>query len=164
MPWLREGSDALLAALTALDPDAPTWHPFPVEPKRAGMWRRRQAQEASVHRWDAQRAIGMTPSIDPAFAEDGVDEYWTVMLPRMLLRQQRATPPTRLAITLTDTGGRWTVDGSSGLPVVGPVDADAVLEADAETMLLRLWGRPADEIVVHGDERVAAEWLALGGA
>ena len=163
-PWLREGSVALLEALEALDPDAPTWHPFPVEPKRAGLWRRRQAQEASVHRWDAQRAIGMTPHIDAAIAEDGVDEYWTVMLSRMLLREQRRTPATRLAITLTDTGGRWTIDGSSGLPVAGPGDADAVLEGDAESMLLRLWGRPAGEIGVHGDADVAAEWLALGGA
>ena len=164
--YVREGSVRLLDALGGLDPDAPTWHPFPVEPKVAGLWRRRQGQEAFVHRWDAEHAIGRMPVLDAAFAHDGVDEYWTVMLPRMLIREGRSTPPTRIGIVSVDTGGRWCVDGSSGLPVVLPSDADVdvQLASTAETMLLRLWGRPCGEVLVEGDRAVADGWLALGGA
>ncbi len=164
--WLRNGSDRLLAALSALDPAAPTWHPFPVEPKVAGLWPRRQAQEASVHRWDAQRAIGMAPTIDAAFAADGIDEYWTIMLPRMLSREHLFTPSTRIAVQTVDTGHRWVVDGASGVPVVVQGDATVrgELHGTAESVLLRLWGRPADGVEVHGDADVVAEWLALGGA
>ncbi|MFM2078344.1 MAG: hypothetical protein RJA49_2234 [Actinomycetota bacterium] len=165
--WVRAGSTRLLTALDAVDPDAPTWHPFPVEPKLAGLWRRRQAHEASVHRWDAERAAGGSPTIDAAFAADGVDEYWTVMLPRMLQREQRRTPASTVAVTLADTGQRWAVDGGSGLPVLLPAGApaDAEFTADAASALLRWWGRPVHvEPVIAGDPSVMDAWLQLGGA
>ena len=50
--WLRAGAAELTEALRAIDPEAPTWHPFLV-PKVAGVWPRRQAHETSIHRWDA---------------------------------------------------------------------------------------------------------------
>ena len=164
--WLRVGADRLLGELQALDHHAPTWHPFPVEPKVAGLWPRRQAQEASVHRWDAQHAIGLAPTIDPALAADGVDEYWTYMLARMLIREQRSTPPTRIAVRTTDTGQRWAVDGSSGMPVSLRVDepVQAEISGTAEALLLRLWGRPTDGVVAEGDAAVIDGWLSLGGS
>jgi uncharacterized protein (TIGR03083 family) len=164
--WVRTGADRLLGELHLLDPAAPTWHPFPVEPKVAGLWPRRQAQEASVHRWDAQQAIGMHPTIDASFAADGVDEYWTVMLLRMLTRERAATPATRIAVQSTDTGHRWAIDGTSGLPALLAADApvQAELSAPAATLLLRLWGRPSGPVETGGDSAVLDEWLALGGA
>jgi uncharacterized protein (TIGR03083 family) len=164
--WLRSGSARLLDALLSLDPALPTWHPFPVAPKVAGLWRRRQAQEASVHRWDAERAAGGNPTIEPGFAADGIDEYFTVMLPRVLLREGRRTPASRLAVAVTDTATRWVVDGSTGLPALLPsgVEAEAEIRGDAASVLLRLWGRPADGIELDGARAVAEDWLALGGA
>ncbi len=164
--WVRLGADRLLGALEQLDPDGPTWHPFPVEPKRAGLWRRRQAQEASVHRWDAQHAIGMEATFDAEFAADGVDEYWTVMLPRMLIRERRETPGTRISVHSTDTGHRWSIDGNGALPVLlpdgSPVDGE--LQGTAASLLLRLWGRPSGDVEIRGDADVVHGWLALGGA
>jgi uncharacterized protein (TIGR03083 family) len=164
--WIRDGADRMLTLLAATDPSAPTWHPFLVEPKVAGLWRRRQAQEASVHRWDAEHAIGQTAVIAADLAADGVDEYWTVMLPRMLTREERATPATTIAVELTDTGERWVVRGDSGLPVLDPeAQPVAVVRGDAESVLLALWGRPtARPLVVSGDSDALAVWLALGGA
>ena len=164
--WLRGGSARLIATLAATDPGSPTWHPFPAVPKVAGVWRRRQAHEASVHRWDAERAAGGRPTIEREFAADGVDEYWTVMLPRMIGRERRRTPASTLAVQLTDIDVRWVVDGSSGAPVVGAADSPAAeLRGDAQSVLLRLWGRPTDNpIDISGDAAVAEEWLALGGA
>ena len=165
--WLRAGADRLLVALHELDPEGPTWHPFPVEPKLAGLWRRRQAQEASVHRWDAQRAIGLSPTIEAHFADDGVDEYWGVMLPRMLSRESRPVPASVIGVSLTDTGHQWTIDGRSGsVQVSADAVAPAELRGTAEAVLLRLWGRPVPDgaVTVSGDGEVAAAWLALGGA
>ncbi len=164
--WVRTGGARMIEMLAAIDPDAPTWHPFPVEPKVAGLWRRRQAQEASVHRWDAERAAGGSPTIEASFAADGVDEYWTVMLPRMLVRERRTSPTSTLAVEVTDAGQRWVVDGSHGSPTLLASDhpADATLRGPAVAMLLRLWGRPTDDVIVDGDRSIVDDWLALGGA
>jgi uncharacterized protein (TIGR03083 family) len=164
--WLRAGADRLLFELGALDPAAPTWHPFPVEPKVAGLWPRRQAQEASVHRWDAQHAVGLDATIDAEFAADGIDEYWRVMLPRMLSRENLGSPATRVAVQTTDTFERWVVEGGGEAPVVLDDGADAPVElhGPAQDILLRLWGRPARGLEVRGDSAVLDEWLALGGA
>lgn len=165
--WLRDGAGRLIDTLSTTDVAAPTWHPFPVEPKVAGLWRRRQCQETFVHRIDAELAIGLDPVIDRDLAEDGVDEYWTVMLPRMLSREGRATPSSVLAVRLTDGPGEWLVDGSSGTVMLGGTAAPAAtISGTSAAMLLRLWGRPVADgaIAVSGDSAVAADWLALGGA
>ena len=65
-------------------------------------------------RWDAQRAIGLSPKIDTAFADDGVDEYWAVMLPRMLSRESKPVPSSVIGVSLSDTGTTWTIDGRGG--------------------------------------------------
>lgn len=165
--WVRAGADRLLATLYAVDPAAPTWHPFPVEPKVTGLWRRRQAQEASVHRWDAERAIGLQPTIETEFAADGVDEYWTVMLPRVVSRESLTVPRSVLEVRLTDTGGRWVIDGREGAVALAAagVEPEADISGPALDVLLRLWGRPVTDgvVTVAGDEAVAGEWLALGG-
>jgi uncharacterized protein (TIGR03083 family) len=166
--WIRRGGATLLTTLRTTAPDAPTWHPFPVSPKVAGLWRRRQAQETSVHRWDAESAIGVQPVIDAPFAADGIDEYWRVMLPRLVVREHRSLPTSPFAVVATDTGDRWVVDGHEGAVRVLPTDAVAAAElhGDASSLLLRLWGRPVDDDVLEhrGDPVVAASWLDLGGA
>ncbi len=166
--WVRDGAALLFGTLRDLDPLQPTWHPFPVEPKVAGLWRRRQAQEASVHRWDAQRAVGPAATIDAAFAADGIDEYWTVMLPRVISRGMSTVPVSVFATSTTDTNERWIVDGTSGavLRAAAGVEPDAEVRGTALDVLLRIWGRPVadDALQVAGDPVVAGEWLALGGA
>jgi uncharacterized protein (TIGR03083 family) len=166
--WVRAGAARMVAMLRAADPDSPTWHPFPVEPKVAGLWPRRQAQEASVHRWDAERAAGGWPSIGAAMAADGVDEYWAYMLARMVSREGITVPSSVVAVVTTDTGGRWVTDGRGGAVAAAAtgVAPQAELRGTAEAVLLRLWGRPVADgsVTVSGDPAVAGAWLALGGA
>jgi uncharacterized protein (TIGR03083 family) len=163
--WLRSGGDDLLAALRAIDPDAPTWHPFPV-PRVAAVWPRRQAQEASVHRWDAQHAIGMDATIDADHAADGIDEYFGVMLRRLVQRARLVVPPSVFAAECTDTGDRWVVHGvDEDIEPATGLEPQATVRGPAQWVLLRLWGRPvpSGSAVVVGDPVVAAAWLALGG-
>ncbi len=160
--WLRAGGQRLLAVLRELDLDGPTWHPFPVE-KVGAVWPRRQAQEASVHRWDAQRAIGLAPTIDPLLAADGIDEYFAVALPRLIRREGVVAPTEPLLVRTIDTGDGWLVAGD-GVTVVAVDDVQphGELAGAAQDELLRLWRRPVpdDALTVTG---AARGWLELGG-
>jgi len=164
--WLREGLAALLSTLAEIDPAAPTWHPFPV-PRVAGVWPRRQAHETTLHRWDAEHAVGATTPIDPALASDGIDEYLTIAPGRLAVREGIALPTSTLHVHCTDTAGEWlirTVDGQLDL-VREHAKGDAALRGPAEALLLQLWGRPVADgaIEIVGDPAAAQAWLDLGG-
>lgn len=112
-------------------------------------------------------ALG-TDRLETEHAADGVDEYWTVMLPRLVSRQQLPVPTSVLAVELDDSPGRWIIDGRGGsVTLAAPgTQADAVLHGGAQAVLLRLWGRPVPEgsYRIAGDDAAAADWLRLGGA
>jgi uncharacterized protein (TIGR03083 family) len=170
--WLREGAVELAQVLASLDPDAPTWHPFPV-PQVAGLWPRRQAQETLVHRWDAEAAIGEPGAIDAVLAVDGIDEYLTVMLPRFLQRGRVLLPSGALHLECVDTGDAWTASSSveGELFVTGGVGEPhgtaehGIARGSAPQLLLTVWGR-ADTagLELDGDLDVARAWLAVGAA
>jgi uncharacterized protein (TIGR03083 family) len=136
--WFAAGADALLEALTAADPAQDCWS-FTTD-RTAGFWRRRQALETAVHRWDAERSVGEPQPIDPALAADGVAEVVTLMTPRQVKLGRIPPLPTTVLLRATDTGDEW---------VLGDGSPTARVEASAETLLLLLWHR-----VDPGDPRV----------
>ena len=173
--WYLESANALTDVLEGLDPDAPTWHIFPAE-KVNRVWPRRQLHETMVHRWDAEQAVsgdgGSTTPLDPVFAADGIDEYFELMLPRLIKRAAGegsliALPTTSLHVHCLDTHGEWLVLVADGALVMTREHAkgDAALRGRAEDVLLKLWGRPVTEgaVDVVGDAAAAEQWLALGG-
>ena len=117
--WFAEGADELIQALAAADPTAPTWS-FTAD-KTAGFWRRRQALETVVHRWDAQRAAGEPERIDPELALDGVREVADLMLPRQV-RMGRLAPLTHaVRLAATDASGQVLLgEGEPAAVVAGP--------------------------------------------
>ena len=160
--WVEAGARALTDVFADLDPAAPTWHPFPV-PRVAGVWPRRQAQETLVHAWDAEDAIGATRPLDPVIAADGIDEYFGVMIPRLMSRTGRACPTGTVAVVCTDTGTRVVARSDDGSAVVVDPSAtpDVEITGRAEDVLLALWGRrPLAAAPAHP---VAGAWLAFGG-
>lgn len=166
--WVLDGGMALAEELGRRDPDEPTWHPF-AAPLVIGVWRRRQAQETSLHRWDAQDAVGEPEPIDAWMAADGVGEYFEVMLPRRFARDGGSPPPVRgwLQVRAEDVDRSWWVRSVEGRVEVAEDPAgtaDAVLVGRAEELLLVLWAR-ADptRVQIHGDASLAATWLALEG-
>lgn len=165
--WLRDGARALASRLRSIDPAAPTWHPFPVE-RVAAVWPRRQAHETSVHRWDAERAVGLGPVIDPTLASDGIDEYFEIVVPRLVAREGIGLPAGSLHVHCTDVDGEWLVWAEEGeLHVVrAHRKGDAALRGPAAELLLRLWGRDSsgrDELSPVGDEAVLDAWLTIAG-
>lgn len=164
--WLRDGASDVAAALAAIDPDAPTWHVFPVA--RVGrVWPRRQAHETALHRWDAEHAIGAAGPIDPQLASDGIDEYFEVMLPRLVARDGATLPEANIHLHCTDTAGEWTAHTENGELRFTREHAKgaAAIRGRAEDLLLAMWGRPTPDgaLDIVGDRAVADAWLALGG-
>lgn len=163
--WMRAGANELAATLRQLDPSAPTWHPFPSE-QIAQFWPRRQAHETAIHRWDAERACGDPAPIDPSLASDGIDEYFGVVLPRLVAGGRATLPTGSLHVHSTDVPGEWLVwaDDDGYQVIRAHQKGDAALRGPAEAILLRLWGRHADdELSPVGDETILAAWLDIGG-
>jgi uncharacterized protein (TIGR03083 family) len=164
--WLRTGAAELADVLRGLDPAAPTWHPFLVE-RVAGLWPRRQAHETSVHRWDAERAIGEPSPIDPTLASDGIDEFFELVHPRAITREQGDAPAGSLHVHCTDVAGEWLAwyDGDGYHFTREHAKGDAALRGPAEQLLLALYHREYDTAALSqvGDEAVAAAWLGAPG-
>lgn len=180
--WLRTGAASLADTLGRIDPTGPTWHPFPV-PLVGAVWPRRQAQETVVHRWDAESAVGTPRPVDAVLAADGIDEYLTMMLPRLLQKGRVLLASGSVHLACTDTPGSWTaasVDGElfvtgcadetehtpagevTGHPV--PHAGRGVAHGRAEDLLLALWGRrPISVLQIDGDADVVQRWFEMGG-
>ena len=161
--WYVTGLTGLVRALREVDPAAPAWHMSPTAEKVTASWARRQAHELVVHRMDLESASGLAPSpVDPALAEDGVDELLTIFLPRWAHTEPLASARAAVAVAATDTGRTWTVRVDRGDVTVGAEESgavDATLRAPANQLLRRVWGRPAD-VDLDGDP--AAEALLRG--
>ena len=164
--WFTTSATDALDALRSVDPSAPTWHPFQ-PPQLAGFWLRRLTHETTIHLLDAQLTCSMTPDIDAEMASDGIDEYLTVALPRVLSGEGVTVPTTTLHIHCTDVDGEWLiVPSDDGLVITREhAKGDAALRGPAAAIFAGLWGRQgaAGEIDIAGDADVAASWLAIGG-
>jgi uncharacterized protein (TIGR03083 family) len=161
--WYAAGHTSLVRALREVPPDSPAWHMSAAAPKVAASWARRQAHELAVHRMDLEAAAGVEHALlDPALADDGVDELLSIVVPRWAHTEPLAGAETVVAVASTDTGRQWEVRVARGAVTVAPSwtgAPDATL-AGAGTQLLRhLWGRPGD-VRVAGD--AAAEALLRG--
>ncbi|MFG2289303.1 maleylpyruvate isomerase family mycothiol-dependent enzyme [Streptomyces sp. NPDC048595] len=176
--WLREGHHHLVLALHNAPQDLAAWSLWPAESSPLAFWARRQAHETSVHRVDAQQAIGaaLTP-LPAAFAADGVDELLTGIhsLDRSRLRTDL---PRTLRVRGSDApGADWTVHLSAAPPRVvrtpaaagadGPEPAkpaDCTIEGPAEELYLALWNRlPWDAMTITGDQALVELWRERGG-
>lgn len=163
--WIVDGAADLVAAIEGADPDAATWHPFPLE-QRVWVWARRMAMETVVHRWDAEVAASGASTIAPPVAAEGIHEYLELGLPRVLGREQIDPPTASLHVHCTDTDGEWLVWSDGGDYRMLPVHdkGDAALRGTAESLLLVLMGRVDRATVdVVGDPAAADAWLDLPG-
>ncbi|GAA0814730.1 maleylpyruvate isomerase family mycothiol-dependent enzyme [Spirilliplanes yamanashiensis] len=160
LAWFDETFARTLARLDALDPEQPAWNWAP-QAKRAAFWHRRLAHELSVHRWDAQMAVGRAEPVEAKLAADGVSEVLDTWLPS----GRRRGPTDRhgvLHLQATDAHQEWFVRLRG--PGVALLDTATILDTDdhharvgaagtASDLLLTLWGRtrPEDVLTVTGD-------------
>ena len=95
----------LVSALKASPLDAPSWN-FTGEDLTTSFWIRRMANEAAVHRWDAQHAAGTAEPFDPELAVDIIDELLFVLMP-VLSATKNPALSSSFHIHCTDTTGEW---------------------------------------------------------
>jgi uncharacterized protein (TIGR03083 family) len=140
--WMRASTVALLDALHGQAPQTPAWTWWR-DDRTVGAIARHQVQEAAVHRWDAQSALGDPEPIPVLIADDGVDEFvW-------IARQLRDPAP--IMLVATDTGRRSKLSDNDPLVSVS---------ATACELVLLLYGRIAPErVVVNGDRTILERFL-----
>ncbi len=155
--WYTAALEELLGVLGEVDPDAPTMTWAGEQP--TWFWHRRLAQEAAVHRVDAESALGGGEPIDHDLALDGIDEVLELFLTKH--RDEKAAPGSGERVLIRTGEHAWTVTLSPDRVAVerGPAPSDAVLTADPSDLLLWLWGRRPDEVVHVEGERAAAAAL-----
>jgi uncharacterized protein (TIGR03083 family) len=165
----RAGAAELVKTMQDADPAASCW--TWASQKDIGFVIRHQAQEAAVHRWDAERAAGRESPLDPAIAADAVDEFLTYSTGWVVDGSHVLPGPVRLEAT--DAGGAWTVteDAERVLQLVGlghgppgqghATDAVTTVRGTASDLLLGLYRRVGPErLSIEGDP---AGWPALVG-
>jgi uncharacterized protein (TIGR03083 family) len=156
---LRSGADRLMATLAAADPDDPVWNWSSTQPKTVAFVPRRMAHETSVHRWDAQAAIGAPQPIHPELAADGIDEFFYVHLPE---EEAPVPDPGTIHLHRTDGPGEWFVTMATDGVTVNNEHAkgDAAARAPSSDLVLMLWRRlsPSD-VEVLGDAEVLDRFL-----
>jgi len=146
-------------------------------PHTVGWWRRRQALETAVHRWDAEAATGDPSPVPTGLAVDGIDEYLFDFLPRIYARRPAGSGPGELPhsgtlhLHATDAedipgGGEWFVEFEGDYPSVRRehAKADTALRGPASGLYLWLWNRqtPAGAgLEVLGSAGVVGAWANI---
>ena len=148
----RSGAQSLVETLRSVAPATSVWT-FSSTNRTAAFWQRRRSQETAVHRYDAETAAGTPTPIDAALAVDGIDEFFTVFLPRLTGNFGEVGNGT-VHLHCTDVTGEWLVARRDGEVAVTAEHAkgDVAARGTASDLLLFLWGRvPADALEVFGD-------------
>ncbi len=152
LAWLGWCGYSLLGALREAGPDAPCWAWWP-SPHTSGAVGRHQAQEAAVHRWDAEGVGDASRPLPAIVAADGVPEFVEIMI-----GADAAALPGTVTLTATDTGASWQVAGAAA-DRSGRVSE---LRATASDLVLMLYRRlPVPDAAVEGDPMLVAALLSL---
>ena len=157
--WSERSTELLLTALAAAGPNRRVWTWWG-EPADAGAVARHQVQEATVHAWDAEDALGRAGALPIEPAADGVDEFLSTAVPMLAGWPQ----PVTAAVVADDLpGGAWRVSLDSAGPRLERVDpvgshraADVVLRGSASGLVLVFYRRRGIETLdVTGDLALA---------
>lgn len=155
--WADQARSALIEALAGADLDRPMWAFGSQRPTR--FWARRQAHETAVHAVDATGVAGKAWQIPAEVADDGLEEFLTVLLP---LRWQRRAPEWALgrSVHFHRTDG----DGERVLTIASPPriraghgSCDLAVRGSAQDLLLWALNRPAT-VELIGDDQLAGAW------
>ena len=164
--WIEAGAAAFVATTRAADPDAPTWS-WGNDP-HVRFWSRRMAHETTIHRWDAESAIGEQAPVGAELAVDGIDERLEHLVPSMNFNAAGADALSGSGETAhlhcTDADGEWVLrfDPDGFTFTREHAKGDVAVRGPASDLLLYLVGRgPLDALEVHGDAGVLDAHAAI---
>ena len=163
--WLAAGAGPLMAALRSARPDSPVWTWGPAG--RSGWWARRMLHETTVHRADAETALGAVPAVDPVVAADGIDEFLSNLPFARRPREHLGSLPAGESLHLhaTDSDGEWLIrfpgpDGGIEWSR-GHAKASAAVRGPVSVLLLFTYGRvPGSDprLTVFGEQSLLDAW------
>jgi uncharacterized protein (TIGR03083 family) len=161
--WLADGASPLIAALRLAGPDTAVWA-WGAE-QRSGWWSRRMLHETTIHRADAEFAVGVAPVIDPVVAADGIEEFLTNLPIARRPREHLASLPDGSSMHLhaTDCDGEWLIRFADGTVTWsrGHEKATAAVRGPVAALLLLIYGRvpaSAQTLTVFGDAALLDAW------
>jgi uncharacterized protein (TIGR03083 family) len=163
--WLTSGGTPMLDVLRSAGPLTEVWSWGPG--RTSGWWARRMLHETTVHRADAELALGVgEPVIDPLLAADGIDEFLFNLPSARRPYQHLAELPTGASLHLHATdfdSGEWVIRFTdSGIDWQrGHEKATAAVRGPLTSLLLFTYGRrPAADprLACFGDEAIPALW------
>jgi len=159
--WFRAGHAAVVETLERAPADLDCWAFLPASSPRA-FWVRRQAHETTIHRVDAQAAVGDIDAVGAAFAVDGIDELLLGFYSRPRNRA-RSDVERALSVTAEDAGKSWIIhfgpDGARPERGTGQGQADGEVRGSASDLYLALWNRqPLEALRTAGDPALVELW------
>ncbi|HTU73166.1 MAG TPA: maleylpyruvate isomerase family mycothiol-dependent enzyme [Trebonia sp.] len=167
--WLAAGATPLVTVLRAAGPAAPVWSWASEAGAGSGWWARRMLHETTVHRADAETALGVEPSIEARAAADGIDEFLSTAPRASRPGRRLGDLPAGQSIHLhaTDDGlgeaGEWLISvGDGGYSWShGHAKGSLAVRGPAAALLLLAYGRvTADDerLALFGDQALIARW------
>jgi uncharacterized protein (TIGR03083 family) len=160
--WFRDGHARLVDGIMAAPIDLQCWSFLPA-PSPLAFWARRQAHETTIHRADAETAVGNQLEVEPVLAVDGIDELLLGFFQGPGRRRFAADPAQTLGIRTTDAHAddAWTVViGPEGREVKrGVASGDCVISGTASDIYQFLWNRrDRSAVQLDGDAAVLDLW------
>ena len=158
--YMSDALDDLVQALSGAEADTPVWNWSP-QPHEAAFWARRMAHEATIHRYDAQRAFGVAQPLDADLANDGMDELVDVLLPRIITRDNPQLVSATYCFAATDDG-EWTLrTEATAVERLEIGTPDVTVRGTASALLLASYNRVKwTSLEVDGDAELLAAWSA----
>ena len=161
--WLANAFDGLTEALRARTPAEAVWT---FDPRNSSIrfWWRRMAHEATMHRWDAETALGIEPAAtEPELAVDAIDELFEFFIP---VRQPSVYAGNGQTVHLhaTDADGEWIITrGANGIDVRHAHEkSDVAARGSAQDLMLFVWGRiDPSRLQTFGDVTLLEDWQRL---
>lgn len=169
--WLRAGAGELVESIRLAGPHAAVWSW--ADDRSAGFWARRMTHETTVHRADAELALGRTYTLDADLAADAISEWLSVLCSPQSVQYWPELAELRgegqiLHLHSTDSGlgeaGEWIVRRTPSGPEWehGHMKGDVAVRGLVVDLLLVLMRRvPPGEapITVLGEAGVLKHWL-----
>lgn len=156
--WFEAGAAEMANLLESSDPATPVWG-FGPSPD-IEFWKTRMALETSVHRMDAEEAIGEAADMIPELATLGIDEFGIMWLGGLPVPE--GATGRYVALEATDVGVRWVIIANDRFAIERSEEPARVSLSDtASDLYLFLIGRiPHHRLTASGDPAALEGWVA----
>lgn len=148
--WFAEGVVAMIDTMRSIDLAQPRWT-WCSHDHAGAWWVRRMAHETAIHAADAMLAVGETPTLEPSFATDGVDEILDEMMVGAPSWGELRPQPG--VIELRAGSRTWTL-GSAKFSGTSPASGTTFTD-----LLALRWADEAPDVRVVSDPSTLDLWL-----